>query len=306
MRVRYGKPIKVKSSVEKQNVLSHANHNINHICFNKNNSFSFSSELPFSSAAKHINIINGHKYFCFVKLNFTPTGTTRFIMYKGDGTVNGALSSGSCDVNNYYHCALINVTYNNPDAHLNFYLNTYQFVNGDILFGGIIDLTELGLDNLTAQEFYNKYNRYFSLIATGEEITIDDKAGQIAYKNLEEDSIRCKVAGGSSDIYYGYNSCYKYYDSFLSHFRTGWSESGFATRTTDTENQIVTLTVADTSQTPQWFAYMNPDSFQPSGTFSNHKVLFMMDILFNKELKNVYFSFRFLISTNIPDEWTTC
>ncbi len=180
MRVRYGKPIKVKSLTSKQNIFSSTSGLVNHVCFNKDNSFSYGSALPFNSEAKHINIVNGHKYFCFVKLNFTPTGTTRFIMYKGDGTVDGALSSGSCDINDYYHCALINVTYNNPDAHLNFYLNTRQNFN-TIYFGGCIDLTEIGLDNLTAQEFYNKYNQYFPLIATGEEITIDDKAGQVSY-----------------------------------------------------------------------------------------------------------------------------
>lgn len=39
----------------------------------------------------------------------------------------------------------------------------------------------------TREEFYNKYNKYFPLIATGEEITIDDKAGQVSLKKLLPD-----------------------------------------------------------------------------------------------------------------------
>ena len=306
MRVRYGKPIKVTSLVGKQDVLKHANNNVNHICFSKDNSFYFSSELGSNSQAKTINVINEHKYFCFVKLTFTPTGTDRFIFYKGDSTTNTDADSNACSVDNYYHYSINTCNNTSSITHLNFYLNTYQAVTGDILFGGIIDLTAIGLDNLTAQEFYNKYNKYLLLIATGEEITIDDKAGQIAYKNLEEDSIRCKIAGGSSDIYYGYNSCFQYWYMFNDRFRTGWSESGFATRVDDRDNQIITLTVADTTQTPQWFAYMWPDSFQPSGTFANHKVLFMIDVLSNKELTGVRFNYSKLLSTNIPNEWTTC
>lgn len=37
----------------------------------------------------------------------------------------------------------------------------------------IIDLTEIGLDNLTAQEFYTKYKEYLPIIAAGEEVAID-------------------------------------------------------------------------------------------------------------------------------------
>ena len=50
----------------------------------------------------------------------------------------------------------------------------------------IIDLTEaFGSGNEpTAQQFYNKYNKYFSLIAVDEEITIDDKAGKILISRL--------------------------------------------------------------------------------------------------------------------------
>lgn len=43
----------------------------------------------------------------------------------------------------------------------------------------MIDLTEIGLDNLTAEEFYDRYKGKFGLLATGEEITLDRKVGNI-------------------------------------------------------------------------------------------------------------------------------
>jgi len=207
MRIRYGKPIKVVSLVGKQNVLKHSGGGkIAHVCFINSNSFMFDSQLGPTSSAKKISIINEHKYFCFVKLTFTPTGTDRFIFYKGDGTANTDANSPNCYVDNYYHCSINTCNNTSNTTHLNFYLNTYQEVTGDVLFGGIIDLTEIGLDNLTAQQFYNKYNKYFPFIATGEEITIDDKAGQISISRLpsEYQEVEYIQSQGSQWIDTGY------------------------------------------------------------------------------------------------------
>jgi hypothetical protein len=69
------------------------------------------------------------------------------------------------------------------EAYTTFYIGYESSVSNPTMSANkmiVIDLTEIGLDNLTAQEFYNKYNKYFTLIATGEEITIDDKAGQVS------------------------------------------------------------------------------------------------------------------------------
>lgn len=65
-----------------------------------------------------------------------------------------------------------------------------------------IDLTEIGLDHLTAEQFYNKYNKYFPLIATGAEITIDNKAGQIpSTKYSSEDYIELEYLEATGTQY---------------------------------------------------------------------------------------------------------
>ena len=207
MRVRTGKIIKTRTINGQQNISKSSSGNVAHVCFKKDNSFIFDSQLGATSDAKHISIIAGHKYFCFVKLNFTPTGTTRFIMYKGDGTTNTDANSPNTYIDNYYHCSVNTCNNTNTDAHLNFYLNTYQQFN-TVYFGGCIDLTTIGLDTLTAQEFYNKYKDKLELLATGEEIVLDSKTGKImteSISNMFISSNRTINVGGTGVSGNGWN-----------------------------------------------------------------------------------------------------
>lgn len=67
--------------------------------------------------------------------------------------------------------------------------NNYWTVGDIVKEMVVLDLTDIyGAGNEpTATQFYDKYSQYFPLIATGEEITIDDKVGQIPLKKLLPD-----------------------------------------------------------------------------------------------------------------------
>ena len=246
MRVRYGKPTKLKSLLGKQDSLTF------------NTTYSGPSAYRTVADCEYIytngvglnnyghpftNInLNASHYYVFIRLDtFAVTNTAEYSCNN-----DGSLTQHSGE-------------YRNADTHYTVvkFTNTTEFRGWEAYrWGGnawddtmhplafsLIDLTEIGLDNLTAQQFYNKYNKYFPLIAAGEEITIDDKAGQIAYKNLEEDSIRCKVAGGSSDIYYGYNQL-----AINGDFANGKSSWDDWNSTTVVTNGVAEITRTNTSQ----------------------------------------------------------
>lgn len=235
MRVRYGKPIKVKSLFGLQNNstanISNTNRYFRMVI--ATNTFESGSGIYNNSLYKGASISNEDYLFLVVKTNIessnfgacyftqnTAVNYTNLTEYKIGNiiVIKQKLSTSSSDTDTYH-----------------FRLSQPTQVTYKVNYALLLNASEIGLDNLTAQEFYNKYNKYFSLIATGEEITIDDKAGQIAYKNLEEDSIRCKVAGGSSDIYYGYNQLL---DGLSDNYRTDNLNYVF-----DSSTNKVTITV---------------------------------------------------------------
>lgn len=214
MRVRYGKPIKVKSLLGKQNIpttISSIGGGYSYVA-KTDNSFlgGWGSSLRTNDNCRRINLTSGHKYFLYMSVNMVNSTTNQYDSAYFITVPEGEIkSSGGTNVllSNKYSATLI--TPSSDITAIPGIGNYYQkWTVGDVInYMIVLDLTDIfGTGNEpTLSNFYNKYNKYFPLIATGEEITIDDKAGQIAYKNLEEDSIRCKIAGGSSDIYYGYN-----------------------------------------------------------------------------------------------------
>lgn len=209
MRVRYGKPIKVKSLLGSQNVSTILSPTASWQAFGYKNNGGFS--LGGGATEKYLNIDNTHKYFIYDYFDSANITTSAFTLYSYSPDAESSKEKTYGTAQYYgsdFACGVFSGIQHSGRENLSFRVSSNINIDLTIKYSIIIDLTEIGLDNLTAQQFYNKYNKYFSLIATGEEITIDDKAGQIAYKNLEEDSIRCKVAGGSSDIYYGYNQLF--------------------------------------------------------------------------------------------------
>ena len=214
MRVRYGKPIKVKSLLGKQNIFSTISSIGGGYSYVAKTDGSFlggwGSQLRTNDNCKKINLISGHKYFLYMSVDMVNSTVNQYdsayFITIPDGEIK---SSGGANVllSNKYSATLI--TPSSDTVAIPGIGNYYQkWTVGDLInFMIVLDLTDIfGAGNEpTLSNFYNKYNKYFPLIATGEEITIDDKAGQVAYENLNDNVIRCKVAGGSSDIYYGYN-----------------------------------------------------------------------------------------------------
>lgn len=184
MRVRYGKPIKVKSLLGQSNIpFSYTAANVTFYPLTTGTFHSYAG--PSVLNIKYVNRQANHKYFLFLNTDIVYSWSYFGIWDTYNTGYEGNRTAPIKDGNNYY--ALISPTTSATNGVPSFQFGVTQNLPAIANYALIIDLTEIGLDNLTAQEFYNKYNKYFPLIATGEEITIDDKAGQVSLKKLLPD-----------------------------------------------------------------------------------------------------------------------
>lgn len=189
MRIRYGKPIKVKnvSDVTESFSISSSNALLSG-CGGQYVTSEHKSYL-YQQMASRV----GHKIFMLYKLNSATlppiADVRRLIVVRGDGSSVICYTNGTADTyktgNDYYGNMTVSTgTTTNPEtADTWLQLNSGKtFDTGTSYSWFIIDLTEAfgSRNEPTAQQFYDKYNKYFPLIATGEEITIDDKAGQVS------------------------------------------------------------------------------------------------------------------------------
>lgn len=190
MRIRYGKPIKVKSLLGQQytNLVGYGlSTSTTNIMFH-NGEYNYSWYWD----RKVFNITaNAHKYFFYVKFKNDINIRHNMVLE------NHGQSGQSITMNDYYYTKIVsNERYcifdntNNTVAtirNIYFYYNSSyssEKFNSDIdipEYYLMIDLTDIfgSGKEPTKEQFYNKYNKYFSLIATGEEITIDTKSGKI-------------------------------------------------------------------------------------------------------------------------------
>ena len=189
MRIRYGKSIKVKSLLGSQNISTSLSPTASWQAFGYKNNGSFT--LGGGATEKYLTVDNTHKYFIcdsFDPANITTSAFTLY-SYSPDAESSKEKTYGTAQYyGNDFACGIISGIQHNGRTNLSFRVSSNINIDLTINYSIIIDLTEIGLDTLTAQEFYNKYNKYFSLIATGEEITIDDKAGQVSLKKLLPDA----------------------------------------------------------------------------------------------------------------------
>ena len=273
MRVRYGKPVKVKSLVGNQfEVLLGESTNADQLLF-ANGYYAYSRSYS-SNLFSNINLIQNHKYYCYCNGSGFSSGGLRGDSYIYEGSTlyldqhPNFLVISDTETHSLWTFTLKNIT-----NLTKFYIGKKNDNTPIVNYWFLIDLTDIfgSGKEPTTQEFYNKYNKYFPLIATGEEITIDSKAGQIAYKNLEEDSIRCKVAGGSSDIYYGYNQLV----DFNANITYSGSNPGRSNYTyTKDSQQILTLTKKDTDWSGSSYSSLFEQIFgNVSSIPEAHKVL---------------------------------
>lgn len=198
MRIRYGKPIKVKSLL--------------------GNQFSSLTGDAFSTATTVIMFQNEHYYYGWkwnsFKYNFTLPSHKYFFYtkFKNNLTIRhnisiGTQNDGSISTYDYYNPSSIVISnerytiFDNTNSAISrldniwFYYNSSyssEKFNSDIdipEYWILVDLTDIFGNGKepTRQEFYNKYNKYFPLIAIGEEITIDRKVGQLPISRLPLD-----------------------------------------------------------------------------------------------------------------------
>lgn len=190
MRVRYGKPIKVKSLLGKQNVsYSFPNNVLDNGYFiyaKSDNSFAYGYRDSITSQAKAFTVASGHKYFAYTSWSISTQIYTnvhnghRFALISDASTDTGNASTFSATSS--YGYSLVEPSFSGSCEVGTCNYNQTQASGDEVYYMIIIDLTEAfgSGKEPTSQEFYNKYNKYFPLIATGEEITIDDKAGQVS------------------------------------------------------------------------------------------------------------------------------
>lgn len=208
MRVRYGKPIKVKNLSDVKE------------------SFSITSASSLLSGCGGQWISNTHKSYLYQQLS-TRVSHKVFLLFKvsasnlpstsdvmrlisvranGNSVMGGAYTVYKTDAMYYGSFDVTAGTSTDTEiADTWLQLNSGKtFEVGTSYTWFIIDLTEAfgSGKEPTAQEFYNKYNKYFSLIATGEEITIDDKAGQIkTVKSILDDYIELEYIESTGTQY---------------------------------------------------------------------------------------------------------
>ena len=266
MRIRYGKPIKVKSLFGLQNIQSANISNTNRYfrMISATNTFEGGSGIYNYPTYKSSAINNEDYLFLVVKTTVASSnfGTCYFTQntalnyrdmtsYKIDNiiVIKQKLSTSSSGTDSYH-----------------FRLSQPTKVDYQINYAFLLNASDLGLDHLTAEQFYNKYNKYFPRIATGVEVTIDDKVGQINLKEVNSNNvISCKVAGGSSDVYYGYNQKISPYDN-TNHNGNAYNY--------DKETNTFTLT-ANSSITKSYFGL----SCTKLTGMVGHKILFIGNII---------------------------
>ena len=139
-----------------------------------------------SSFDKRFSIISGHKYFFYADAILDPNRTTNGSARFYDTVEHTTKSNSDGFASNDITYRIIEATASSSNCTINWFrAAAYSGVgwntNDKINYGILIDLTDLGLDALTAQQFYNKYNKYFSLLASGEEIVIDRGSGKANY-----------------------------------------------------------------------------------------------------------------------------
>ena len=181
MKVRYGKPIKAKSLLGSQNISTALSPTASWQAFGYKNNGGFI--LGGGATEKYLNVDNTHKYFicdCFDSANIT---TSALILYSYSPDAESGKESTYGTAQYYgsdFACGIFSQLKHSGRANLSFRVSPTNInIDLTIKYSIVLDLTELGLDNLTAQEFYNRYKGKLGLLATGEEITLDRKVGNI-------------------------------------------------------------------------------------------------------------------------------
>lgn len=228
MRVRIGKSIKAKSLLGQCNIpYSYTDANI---IFYPLNTGTF-GRYTTDSITKFITRTANHKYFLFLKTDIVYSWSYFGIWDTYSTGYNGNRAVPVKDGNNYY--ALISPVTSAENGVPMFQFGDTQNLPSIAYYAVILDLTEIGLDNLTAQQFYNKYKNKLELLATGQEIILDDKSGRTniksrlpdEYQRIEYIYQEKQGASGTTNLAY-IQSNFSFADIDAAEFDISISESG--------------------------------------------------------------------------------
>lgn len=183
MRVRYGKSIKVTSITGDYFSSGAVTYNCSKIVENGIATLT-KTDGSYAVLYKDVTSVSGHTYFYYCKMRVLDAVGSTDKLYLKVNTITAYSQTVTNPATDtwYEFCGKSTVTIDSIRIEPRCYCaNGLKY---QLMTPIVIDLTAIGLDNLTAQQFYNKYNQYFALIASGEEITIDNKAGQVSFSKL--------------------------------------------------------------------------------------------------------------------------
>lgn len=208
MRVRTGKVVKARSSLGNQTSLTFNSASANNNYLGAGNSVYLkygSAYIRNIGAGFNITLDSTHKYFLLLKIGGTVNNNSFHVYYANDDSQASLESTEYKSTTDKIGCAILTGETKFRAAHLYSYGSSFDSTS-ILKYYILVDLTVLGLDTLTAQQFYNKYKNYLELLATGEEITIDRGSGKIMTENSSDDIISCNV----TEKMYGYNSIFDF------------------------------------------------------------------------------------------------
>lgn len=277
MRIRYGQPIKVTSligvCVETPVVF---NAGPSGLGIASNGTFTVGG----GASARMCQTISGHKYFVAEKY-IVPAGSTfdlgsmRPSIYIPN-VENTIYYNNIPYANNGFCCAVLTVNEGGA-GNLHFRAAMERNVNQPVTacYRITIDLTAIGLDDLTAEQFFQRYNHRFPTIALGQETILDSKTGQVNYTTNNQ-TIICGVAGGDSEVYYGYNQKIQngQFNDLYNAREDWWWDSAAGTAVIDGEALKWTYTTAKSGSFN--LIYKAYDSLPPLP--AGHKILYSYKI----------------------------
>ena len=199
MIVRYGLPIIASSILGKQSsnlVMGSTSSAATVLMLNKGYYY-YSWEW---TTHPHGLTLSNHKYFLYIKFNTNLNIKFQVGIGRQGSTIVNTDYWNNYNTNTEFYCVYDNSSQTITDLNtIYLYCNTsaserFDSSTNKPLYYLLIDLTEIGLDGLTADEFYNKYKNKLSELSEGNEtILFSGKGNPIIGTLYSQSTIKCKI-----------------------------------------------------------------------------------------------------------------